>query len=131
MSENNFILDPSRFDEFLELGEKDGCELILQLIEMYKETVPERLALMRQHMDKSDFEKVSKEAHTLKSTGGNLGGKELQTVCAELESVAQQSTDNKLIQGLVDKVCHAHDRLLPELAKTHDTFSNRLKAKAA
>lgn len=65
------ILDPSPLQDLLDIGA--GIEVVRELIEMLREDVPSRLALVKTALKAMDAKEVMAQAHQLKGSLGNLG----------------------------------------------------------
>ncbi len=65
-------------------------EVLRELVEMFREMTPERLASMRESFDRGDTRGVQEMAHMLKSNAGNLGARKMAFVCATIEEAAAE-----------------------------------------
>ena len=63
-------------------GEPD---LIVELIDLYLEDTPRRVAVMRASVTTRNWLSVKREAHSLRGSSGNLGGLRMARICEELE----------------------------------------------
>lgn len=62
-----------------------GEEFLIELIDVYLDDTPVRLAQLRQALDGGDTETVTREAHTLKSSSANVGAMTLSAVARQVE----------------------------------------------
>jgi HPt (histidine-containing phosphotransfer) domain-containing protein len=65
--------------------EEYGEEFLVELIDVYLEDTPNRMAQMRQAFKGGDAETVIREAHTLKSSSANLGAMRLSNLAKQME----------------------------------------------
>ncbi len=81
-------MDPmeARLAQLHRLG---GESLIADLIDLFAQTVPERLVAAREAQARGDLETVARVGHSLTSTAGNLGVVDLQELAAALEERAR------------------------------------------
>jgi PAS domain S-box-containing protein len=64
-------------------GEPD---VLGQLIDLFLNETPSRLAAVREAVEKGDAPRLAKAAHTLKGSSASLGARQMACVCAELEA---------------------------------------------
>jgi HPt (histidine-containing phosphotransfer) domain-containing protein len=72
------------YDEIQIAGEPD---LIVELIDLYLEDVPRRMALMRKSLADRSWLLLKRDAHNLRGSSGNLGALEMARICQEIEGV--------------------------------------------
>jgi HPt (histidine-containing phosphotransfer) domain-containing protein len=65
-------------------GEPD---LIVELIDLYLEDAPRRVAVMRESLAKRNWLSVKHEAHSLRGSSGNLGALQIALICDEMEGL--------------------------------------------
>lgn len=65
-------------------GEPD---LIVELIDLYLEDAPRRVAVMQESLAKRDWLSVKREAHNLRGSSGNLGALQMARICNEIEGI--------------------------------------------
>jgi len=63
-------------------GEPD---LIVELIDLYLDDAPRRVAALRESVARRDLPGVKREVHSLKGSSGNLGALRVAQICQELE----------------------------------------------
>lgn len=63
-------------------GEPD---LIVELIDLYLEDAPRRMASMRESLTRIDWLSVKREAHGLRGSSGSLGALQVALICGEIE----------------------------------------------
>lgn len=69
-------------------GEPD---LIVELIDLYLEDAPRRVAVMQESLAKRDWLSVKREAHSLRGSSGNLGALQIARICDEIEGIESGS----------------------------------------
>jgi CheY-like chemotaxis protein len=80
------VIDQQTIDELRALDEgKTG--VLRQLVELFDEEVPKRIKAIGRAQASGDFKWMNREAHTLKSSAGNLGAKRLSELCLRLEQI--------------------------------------------
>ena len=81
------ILDPQPLRDLLEIGAP--ASLIQELIALYQEDVPERLARLETALGAEDLAAAAVEAHTLEGARGSLGLQRFMDLMASLEREAR------------------------------------------
>jgi len=82
------ILDPRPLNDLLDLGGSTG--LIHELIDLFQEDVPTRLAILKTALDASDATQVMMEAHQLKGALSNMGLVRFADLASRIESHARE-----------------------------------------
>lgn len=72
------------YEEFQLAGEPD---LIVELIDLYLEDLPRRLAVMRNSVADADWSAAQREAHSLRGSSGNLGAIHAALICESIELI--------------------------------------------
>jgi HPt (histidine-containing phosphotransfer) domain-containing protein len=65
-------------------GEPD---LIVELIDLYLEDAPRRVAVMQESLAKWNWLSLKREAHSLRGSSGNLGALQMARICDEIEGI--------------------------------------------
>lgn len=78
----------NRYHELLTLMEGDH-DLLHELIDVFLEDAPERMAAVRQALGAGDAVALYKAAHTLKGSAGNFGATEVVSRALQLEAHAR------------------------------------------
>lgn len=99
------VIDPSALDEFRAIMGEEAEEAVAELISIFLELSPQRLAALRQAMDGGDGEQLWKVAHALKSSSASLGAMRLSALCSELEDMGR---DGRLEEA-AEKVARAEE----------------------
>jgi HPt (histidine-containing phosphotransfer) domain-containing protein len=79
------VLDMSVVEELLSFSDDGDPELLLDLITMFLDDGPAKVAAVTAGLAAGDCEMAERAAHSLKGSSGNLGARLLQNVCEELQ----------------------------------------------
>jgi len=82
---NELVIDESFIERLVSLG---GPKLRNDLIAMFLERTPEKLAQIEAGMASGDFNMIEQAAHSLISSAGNLGGSGVSRSAARVEAAA-------------------------------------------
>ncbi len=82
------VIDPSAVDRLLRIG---GARLARQMIELFLQHGPERIALAESGLAAGDIRQIEMSAHSLKSSAGNVGAVHLQRSATELEAFVHET----------------------------------------
>ena len=86
------VLDPERVAELRRAQQHyDNPTFIRQLVELFRENAPARMAQLREAVAGRDALAIERAAHTLKSNCGMLGATRLAHACARLEEAGGES----------------------------------------
>jgi HPt (histidine-containing phosphotransfer) domain-containing protein len=94
------ILDQSALDRLQEWG---GDKLLGQMIRLFLENAPARMAQIRSGVEGAGVAEAEKGAHSLKSSAANVGATSVRTLAADLERAASGGD------------AHSVEQLLPPL----------------
>lgn len=113
------ILDPRPLRDLLDLG--SSTELIHELIDLFREDVSPRLALLKTALDDSDGSRVMMEAHQLKGALSNLGLVRFADLASRIEAEVRAGhldQAGKLAAGLAaayEEALHALNTAYPRV----------------
>ena len=93
-------------------GEPD---LVEALIALFLKETPSLLAALRQAFDAGKADRVSRAAHSLKSSSANLGAARISTLCAELEERGRRG-DLAGVSAPLAELTPEYDRVAAALA---------------
>jgi len=99
----NDVLDMTVVDELLSLSDDGDPELLLDLIRLFLEDGPAKVAAVRTGLDSRDYEMMERAAHSLKGSSGNLGARRLQMVCEQLQ-IASRTKDESSVVALTPQL---------------------------
>ncbi|MFQ6605846.1 MAG: Hpt domain-containing protein [Fidelibacterota bacterium] len=91
------ILDIERLEKLKSIG---GSELLSQMLNLYLENAPDRIAGITEGYAAGDFDRVKKSAHSLKSSSGNVGAMDFMIVCQDIETAAERG-DREALESLM------------------------------
>lgn len=89
-------------------GEPD---LVIELIDLYLEDAPRRIAVMQESAARSDWQSVKREAHGLRGSSGSLGGVEVVQICGEIEKM-ESASPGPNIAALLSPLARGLERAL-------------------
>jgi HPt (histidine-containing phosphotransfer) domain-containing protein len=105
--------------ELLDLGDGGDPELLIDLIEMFLEDSPQKMAAIGEGLETGDWEMVERAAHSLKGSSGNLGAIRLQAY-AELFQLASREEGPEKLLGEFDEL---RERFTEARQALHDILS--------
>jgi len=82
-------LDQEALAQFRATVGEDTPELLRELIGIYLEDTPKRLAQLQAGLAQADVKEVERLAHSLKATGATFGALRLADLCQQLELMAR------------------------------------------
>ena len=95
-SVSHAVLNQAMLDAYA----KRKTGLLERLVSAYLDEAPRFHQLIRQGIEKDDFELVKLNAHALKSSSHNLGALRLSKLCQEMESAAAHKEDSVMAELL-------------------------------
>ena len=95
------------FEEAQGEGEPD---LVVELIDLYLEDTPHRVAAMREAMAKTDGQSLERAAHCLKGSSASLGAGQVAVLCEELEQIARDFSF-QAVEVVVTRLEHEFERV--------------------
>jgi signal transduction histidine kinase/DNA-binding response OmpR family regulator len=107
------VIDPAVLDGLREISGGDDA-FLKDLIHIYLDDAPGRLAEMREGADANDAAVVAGAAHALKSSSGNVGAEEVRLLCAAIEAAGRNGVVDT---ALVAELENAYERAESELRK--------------
>ena len=93
-------IDMTVVDELLSLSEGGDPELLVDLIRMYLDDGPIKLAEIVEGLAEQDYDRVERAAHSLKGAAGNLGAIMVQADCERLQVASRNSEYDTMELGL-------------------------------
>lgn len=82
--------------ELLDLSDGGDPELLIDLIEMFLEDSPIKMAAIQEGLETTDWEMVERAAHSLKGSSGNLGAVRLQDHAELFQVASREDSPEKL-----------------------------------
>jgi PAS domain S-box-containing protein len=83
-------LDPEAFNEFRAMVEEEGQDVARELIEIFLNDAPKRLAEMQQALTAGDVQVLHRSAHSLKSNGALFGAVQFSALCKKVEAMGRE-----------------------------------------
>ncbi len=88
---------PTLWDANVALSHMDGDQVLLrELMELFVETAPATLSMMRDAIDRHDYQTAERSAHTMKGSIGTFRAEQVVACAAELERAALDHRRNDL-----------------------------------
>lgn len=84
-SPSECVVDMNVIEGLRELGGDDDPGLVTELIAMFLDDAPKRLAEIEGALANGDVKRLERAAHTLKSSAANVGAAGLSQLCREIE----------------------------------------------
>jgi HPt (histidine-containing phosphotransfer) domain-containing protein len=84
------VLDMSVVEELLSFSDDGDPELVMDLITMFLDDGPAKVAAVTEGLAVGDFDKAERAAHSLKGSSGNLGARLLQHACEAMQQATRQ-----------------------------------------
>lgn len=104
------VLDSGVLATLRELGGEEDPGLVCELIGLYLEDAPQRMAEIRSALATDDWRLLERAAHTLKSASANIGALGLSSLCKELETSAR-SHDRDACASLSERSASCLDQV--------------------
>lgn len=79
------ILDPDAIESLRALSPDADASFLRELVEIYLQDTPERLAELEAALAKGDARTMMRAAHTIKGSSSNFGAKKLAQIALEIE----------------------------------------------
>ncbi len=108
------IIDPQAIDNLRALNPGDDDQFVREIIGMFLDDTPLRIAELDQCFTSGDAKKFSRAAHSIKGSSANLGAAALRAVAAQLEErsrVEPASTLGPLLESLKAEYARAEAEL--------------------
>ena len=91
------VIDSESIENLRALNPGDGDEFLREIIAIYLEDTPQRIAELEQSLAAGDVARFTRAAHSVKGSSANLGAMAVRRVAEQLEHQANK-------HGLVDVV---------------------------
>lgn len=92
------------------------------LLDLFQQETPDMIATLQNFKTNGDFEQVRQLAHTLKSTGANIGATGFSYFCRKLEAAAIKNQSDIMIDQ-IDKVAKSYRLTVQEIKKYQQQIS--------
>ena len=112
------MIDRKKFDDTFRYFDR---EVLLKIIDIFEQELPERLEKIRKNILEKDYETLAFNAHSLKSAAGTFMAGEPRKLAGKMEQLAIQGSGQGL-QDLFEKLKSAAEELLNELKEIRQEF---------
>jgi signal transduction histidine kinase/DNA-binding response OmpR family regulator len=113
-------IDPQVIESMLVLG-GGGRELLTKMIDLFLQDAPQRMAAIREAMQRGDGPAVAGAAHAFKSASANLGASALSAMCKRLEREGRDGAvgaSQPLVDAIEDEYAYVAADLAGRLRET-------------
>lgn len=107
-------VDEALLDSYRVLQDEGQPDLVTELIDVFLEDLPGRLAAVRAAVDLGDAQAIRSAAHALKGSAASIGAARLAGVCARLEALGRAGEAARA-PGLVAPIERAAAEVTPLL----------------
>ena len=110
-------IDRTVLDTLRDLREPGQPDVLTELIDLFLEDTPPRLAAVRDAVTRHDGDALRQAAHALKGSAASLGATEVRSLCAELEQLGKHGglgATEALLRQLEDAYGRAETALRAE-----------------
>src|SRR5882724_4394683 len=87
---NGVSIDPEAIENLRALSPDDGDVFLKDIIGIFIEDTPARIAELRQALTEADGVRFTRAAHSIKGSSSNLGAIALRDIAADLEHKSRQ-----------------------------------------
>ena len=126
-------LEREVLDELAQLDRGNGHSIIEEIGSIFIETVPSLLNRLKRDFSAHAFDKVRREAHTLKSSSGNLGAHVFSRFCQKLEDLGDAVFEKDapiIFESIEQEFRRVKTELLQEMARAQSGIKIPAKALA-
>lgn len=106
------VIDPEAIERLQEWG---GPDLVRKMVRLFLENAPERMSLIRTGLATGELEVAERGAHSLKSSAGNVGARDLHLVSAEMEDLASRA-EEEAMEDLLPRLEEVYERSVSALS---------------
>lgn len=108
------------FDQELALENVEGdSELLSELVNVFLEDLPRQMQHLQTAVENQDWNAIEREAHTLKSAAGVLGGQRVSALAADIETKCRRNEHEQInqlhsrIQDQVELLAKSMEQICP------------------
>ena len=101
-----------------------GAAAVRDIIDAYLRDSPERIAALQAALAAGDAERVTREAHSLKSSSATVGATELAAIAEQLEHAATPGLADGMVQQVAE-IARLHAQAAPELEAAREGRSDK------
>lgn len=117
---DNPTIDQQAINALLELSTDSGTEFLRELIEIYLQDSPLRLAELDEALSKNDLPGLTRAAHTIKGSSSNFGATRLTKIAHDIEMLGKAGSVSE-VAPLISNLKAEYElvaQALKEIAKT-------------
>lgn len=119
-------LDSTILEELVDLGPVEGIELVRDLMRIFFEEAPKRMARLHSGLANRDSREVAQAAHSLQGGSSGLGAVGLASICASIERQARAGD----LTGVAEEIATI-EQGLPRLEERIGELVQKLAAQQA
>jgi len=109
-------IDPDAINSLRELNPGDKGEFLREIVSIYIEDTPKRLADLRSCLASGDAGGFTRAAHTIKGSSANVGAQVLKGIAERLETLSRKEGLGG-VSGLIDSCEAEFERVKAELRR--------------
>lgn len=110
------VIDPQAIENLRALNPDDGDEFLREIIAIYLEDTPQRMAELEQSLSSGDIPKFTRAAHSIKGSSANVGALAVRAIAEQLEHHStKQGLDG--VASMMETLKAEFSRAQAELAK--------------
>lgn len=117
---NSEVIDADAIENLRSLNPDDGDEFLREIVGIFLEDTPHRLAELDQSLASGDAAKFIRAAHSIKGSSANLGASLLRTAAERLEHHAKTTglaDTTQLVNAVKTEFARAQQELAQLVAK--------------
>ena len=95
-------IDPSALQQIVLLDQQTGGGLLVELLGMFFEGTPKRLAALAEALAGADAKAVERELHSIRGSAGALGAIDLMALAGVLERAAREGALAEVVAGTLE-----------------------------
>ena len=94
------VIDLNTIAALRELREGGESDLLAELIDLFLQDAPERIAGMRAAIEGNDWPRLAERAHSLKGSASSLGAVQMAHLCGQLEAMGYGRVERAAAGGV-------------------------------
>jgi len=114
------VIDSETIEALRSLQEEGEDDLLVELIDLFLQDAPGRIAAIRSAVESRDWIGVAERAHSLKGSCASLGAVQMATLCARLETVGRDVTQRPGAVGLQEELERQYGLVRDALERLRD-----------
>ena len=98
------VIDTDTLAALRSLQEEGDDDLLGELIDLFLEDAPERLASIKEAVETADLGGLAERAHSLKGSCASLGAVHMASLCSKLEAMGRNLADRSDVATIYAEV---------------------------